>query len=94
MNIRNLSFLTEDFFSSIDRVTNGIASLTFEIPDQIFLVLQSLTKVVGYVMPLRLYTPIINLVLAYWLLMITIRFMNGASNLIGNIASFFTTKMR
>lgn len=63
-----------DFFSkAYDQIQNlfyGIHALDFAIPEQIFLALNVLTHYVGYFMPLRLYRPIIILILGYWFLMI------------------------
>lgn len=63
-----------------DGLINAILNLTFLIPPEIFYGLDLLTKYVGYIMPLRLYIPIISLTLAYILYMIiskTFRFFTG-----------------
>lgn len=74
-----MHFFTKSF-EKIQELWEGILSLDFAIPEQIFLVLNILTHYVGYIMPLRLYTPIITLILGYWFLMIlshSIAFVSG-----------------
>lgn len=73
------------FFSLIESVKN----LDFAIPYEIFTALSSLTNFVGYIMPLRLYLPIITLILSYWFLMIAINAGKGLLSFIGMLGSFF-----
>lgn len=84
--------LNSNFFdSSIENIQNlwsGILSLDFAIPEQIFLVLNILTHYVGYIMPLRLYTPIITLILGYWFLMILSYSIRFVFNLVKKLIPF------
>lgn len=73
------------FLNLIDSVKN----LDFAIPYEIFTALSSLTNFVGYIMPLRLYIPIITLILSYWFLMIAINAGKGLLSFIGMLGSFF-----
>lgn len=68
---------------------DSIRLLDFEIPAEIFQVLSSLTNFVGYIMPLRLYMPIISLILGYWFLMIAINAGKGLLSFIGTLGGFF-----
>lgn len=73
------------FLNLIESVKN----LDFAIPYEIFTALSSLTNFVGYIMPLRLYLPIITLILSYWFLMIAINAGKGLLSFIGMLGSFF-----
>ncbi len=73
------------FLNLIESVKN----LDFAIPYEIFIALSSLTNFVGYIMPLRLYLPIITLILSYWFLMISINAGKGLLSFIGMLGSFF-----
>lgn len=85
--------LEENFFDSafenIQNLSNGILALDFAIPEQIFLALNVLTRFVGYILPLRLYTPIITLILGYWVLMILSYSTRFVFNLVKKIVPFF-----
>ncbi len=70
-------------------VSNEQSALFFEIPDPIYQGLDILTNVVGYIMPLKLYLPIITFVLGYWLLMITAYFVRFCYNSLTSVAGIF-----
>ena len=76
---------TNTFFNLIESIKN----LDIAIPHEIFTALSSLTNFVGYIMPLRLYLPIITLILSYWFLMIAINAGKGLLSFIGMLGSFF-----
>lgn len=76
-------------FGNIQNLWNGILALDFAIPEQIFLALNVLTRFVGYIMPLRLYTPIITLILGYWFLMILSSSTRFVFNLVKKLIPFF-----
>lgn len=85
--------LQDNFFDSafgkIQNLWNGILALDFAIPEQIFLELNLLTRFVSYILPLRLYTPIITLVLGYWFLMILSYSLRFVFNLVKKLIPFF-----
>ena len=71
MFLKILSSSTEgDISDFFDNFTNSISTITFQIPEQVYQAFEVLTKFVGYIMPLRLYTPIITLVLGYWFILV------------------------
>lgn len=70
--------------SRIENVLASIEALYFQIPDQIFIALDSLTNVVGYIMPLRLYTPIITFVIGYWFIMISVSALKAGFSVVKN----------
>lgn len=76
---------TNTFFNLIESIKN----LDIAIPHEIFTALSSLTNFVGYIMPLRLYLPILTLILSYWFLMIAINAGKGLLSFIGMLGSFF-----
>lgn len=76
-------------FGNIQNLWNGILALDFAIPEQIFLALNLLTRFVGYVLPLRLYTPILTLILGYWFLMILSASTRFVFNLVKKLIPFF-----
>lgn len=67
-----------NFFQS---AVDSLRSISFDIPDEVFQGLLYLTKFVGYFFPLRLYLPIIMLVLS-------MVFIQTAVRLISKIAEF------
>ena len=76
------------FRTNFDNIITSIQSLYFVIPDEIYLALDSLTHFLGYIMPLRLYMPIITLVLGYWFIMISVRALNGALSFVKGFLPF------
>ena len=81
----NLSDLLSDF-------SNSITTISFSIPEQVYQAFDVLTRVVGYIMPLRLYTPIISLILGYWFILIVgafIKFVFNAFDFIGRVFKYF-----
>lgn len=68
-------------------IKNAIVSLDFTIPTEIFSALDILTHCLGYIMPLRLYSPIITLVLGYWFILILIKSYHAASSFLSNVFS-------
>lgn len=76
-------------FSYFNSLIESIQNLDLSIPSEIFLALSSLTNFVGYIMPLRLYIPIITLILSYWFLMIAINAGKGLLSFIGTLGTFF-----
>lgn len=81
MNDFNLQGQQQDIF-------NAIINLDFSIPTEIFLAFYSLTNFVGYFMPLRLYLPIITLILSYWFILIVSNAFRMGLNFISNVVSF------
>lgn len=77
------------FFSSIVDIVEAIIALDFSIPSEIYLAISSLTNFVGYVMPLRLYSPIIYLILGYWLLLIMVKTFDACIGIAGKLFSLF-----
>lgn len=80
-----MDFIT-NLDNAIENLVNEIFAINFSIPDEIFNGLEILTHLVGYIMPLYLYQPIIVLVLGYWLLMITSYFVRWAFNTVSSVA--------
>lgn len=80
----------EDFRDNMQSIAESIHGLNFAIPEEIFIVLDTLTNVVGYFMPLRLYTPIITLILSYWAICIVGYVYKGSVSLIGGLTSLAT----
>ena len=72
-----------------ENLFEAIANLDFVIPTEIFLAFDSLTNFVGYVMPLRLYFPIIALILSYWFILICAKSLSMVINSISGLASLF-----
>ena len=85
----DLSDVWQNIKDFLYNISNEQAALNFAIPDPIYQGLDILTNVVGYIMPLKLYMPIITLVLGYWLLMITAYFVRWSFNAVTSIASAF-----
>jgi len=81
--IKSLDFIPQ----GIEDIINSIQSLDFTIPAEIFSVLDILTHCVGYIMPLRLHTPIITLVLGYWFILILIKSYQATSSFLSNVFS-------
>lgn len=79
-----------DFFSKQQNFFDSIINLDFAIPAEIFAALSSLTNFVGYIMPLKLYMPIITLILSYWFLMISVTAGKAAFSFVGTMSSFFS----
>ena len=75
----------DDFY----HLVNSIGNLDFDIPAEIFFALSSLTNFVGYIMPLRLYFPIIILILSYWFLMIAVNAGKAMLSFTTSIVTFF-----
>lgn len=78
--------------SKIENLFASIEALYFQIPDQIFIALDSLTNVVGYIMPLRLYTPIITLVIGYWFILISTSALKAGISVVRNFVPLKTKK--
>lgn len=78
----------EEFTQFNQNIINSVSSLGFTIPTEIFSSLDILTHCVGYVMPLRLYSPIITLILSYWLTLIVASAFRGMTSFVGNMFSF------
>lgn len=70
---------------AFEDIKNAIVSLDFTIPTEIFSALDILTHCLGYIMPLRLYSPIITLVLGYWFILILIKSYQVASSFLSNV---------
>lgn len=81
-----------DVISKQQNFIEAIINLDFSIPTEIFYVLHSLTNFVGYIMPLRLYMPIITLILSYWFLMISVTAGKGLVSFFGTLASVFSKR--
>ena len=81
--------VVQNFFDNMESVANSIHGLDFVIPEEIFSVLDTLTNVIGYIMPLRLYTPIITLILSYWAICIVGHVYKGALSIFGSLVSLF-----
>lgn len=78
-------------FNIIDQqqsLFDAISNLDFSIPIEVFLAFDSLTNFVGYIMPLRLYLPIILLILSYWFILIVSNAFRMGLSFIGTVASF------
>lgn len=75
--------------NSQENIFEAIANLDFVIPTEIFLAFDSLTNFVGYIMPLRLYIPIITLILSYWFILICAKSLSMVINSISGLASLF-----
>lgn len=75
--------------NSQENIFEAVANLDFVIPTEIFLAFDSLTNFVGYIMPLRLYLPIITLILSYWFILICAKSLSMVINSISGLASFF-----
>ena len=88
-NIPNISLQDGDTMGNVSSIFDAVGTLTFQIPEQVYQAFEVLTRVVGYIMPLRLYTPIIYLVLGYYLLMIMGASIKFLFNLVKRIAAFF-----
>lgn len=71
-------------------IINSAQGIPFAIPEQIFVAIDSLTRVVGYIMPLRLYMPIIVLILGYWLILIMFNVLKATFNIFNGV--FFGIK--
>ena len=80
------------FRTNFDNIITSIQSLYFAIPEEIYIVLDTLTHYVGYILPLRLYMPIITLVLGYWFIMISVRALSGCLSFIKTFLPFKFTK--
>lgn len=89
LSLKLLSFSDSDMQTNIEHIYEGIQGLSFQIPEQVFQAFDTLTRFVGYIMPLRLYTPIIVLILGYWLLLITSASMKFTFNIVKRLVSFF-----
>ncbi len=76
------------FRTNFDNIITSIQSLYFAIPDEIYLALDSLTRFAGYILPLRLYMPIITFFLGYWFIMISVRALNGALSFVKSFLPF------
>ena len=85
-----LTTYDDDIISDINDVVNATSSLTFAIPEQVFQAFDTLTRYVGYIMPLRLYLPIIALVLGYWFLVIFGAATKLTFNLIKRVVAIFS----
>ena len=88
-NLPDISIEDGDAIDNISSIFEAIKALSFEIPEQVYQAFEVLTKVVGYIMPLRLYTPIITLILGYWLIMIMGAAVKFVFNLVKRLAAFF-----
>lgn len=66
-----------------------IKNLDFSIPSDIFNALYALTNFAGYILPLRLYSPILLLILSYWALMIAVNAGKGLLSFIGSLGGLF-----
>ena len=86
----NSIFSGGNYEDSYSYIINGAKGIPFAIPEQIFVAIDTLTRVVGYVMPLRLYMPIIILILSYWLVMILFSVLKATFNIFNGV--FFSTK--
>lgn len=86
--MKSMNFSLEDWFSQLHSIADDVNALNFAIPEQIFVVMNSLTNVVGYIMPLRLYIPIITLVLGYWFVCIFAAAYRMSFSLLGGLSSF------
>lgn len=84
-----LKNLSSDSIPVLDDISNAVQTLQFTIPDQVFQAFDTLTRVVGYIMPLRLYTPIITLILGYWFIMIAAAFAKFLINLLKLLPAIF-----
>lgn len=84
--MKNINVI-QNFLDNIETVSNSIHGLNFVIPEEIFSVLDTLTNVIGYIMPLRLYTPIITLILSYWAICIVGYVYKGAVRIFGSLGS-------
>ena len=89
MFFKVLSSSAESTSLSYDDFLNFITTLTFQIPEQVYQVFDTLTRYVGYIMPLRLYTPIIAVILGYWFILILGAFAKFSMNLILKIVTLF-----
>lgn len=79
-----------DYLGKYEDIHADISSLDFSIPPEIFIAFDSLTEFAGYFMPLRLYLPIITLILAYWFIMITTNIFKMSVSFIGSFSSFLS----
>lgn len=88
-NLPEISIEDGASLGNISSIFDAVQGLSFQIPEQIYIAFDVLTRVVGYVMPLRLYTPIIALVLGYYLIMIIGAALKFTFNILKRIAAFF-----
>lgn len=77
-----------NFNETQQNIFDAIVNLDFSIPTEIFLAFDSLTHFVGYFMPLRLYLPIITLILSYWFILIVSNALRMTLSFFGSIVSF------
>lgn len=90
MKFLNIFEIFDDYHENMQTIGESISGLNFAIPEEIFIVLDTLTNVVGYFMPLRLYTPIITLILSYWAISIVGYVYRGSLRLFNGLSSFAT----
>lgn len=87
--MKNLNVI-DNFLDNMRSFADSLHGLNFTIPEEIFAVLDSLTNVVGYIMPLRLYTPIITLILSYWLICIVGYVYKGSIRIFSGLGTLVT----
>lgn len=74
-----------DIFNNFSDLLDQVKNLYFSIPSDLFNAIYGLTNFVGYILPLRLYTPIFVLIFNHWFLMIAI---NAGRSIFSFISSF------
>lgn len=84
--------ISDDYLENTQNIFTAVSSLDFSIPVEIFSALDLLTHCVGYIMPLRLYKPIITLILGYWFILICASGYRIMSGFLNNLFSVFRRK--
>ncbi len=76
----------------ITELVDSLRNITFSIPPEVFSGLSYLTRFVGYFFPLKLYLPIITLVLGMIFIQCSIKIITYLVDMGLELASFFAKK--
>lgn len=87
-----ISSIPDEFLQNSQNIFQAASALDFTIPVEIFTSLDLLTNDIGYFLPLRLYSPIITLILGYWFILISAAGYRCITGFLSNIFTIFTGK--